>query len=94
MMTRDDKIKKIFVAWDIHELIDMQLLAARAEVVRAMKLAQDDLAQRYGGALSKATLAKLAVLHDDCGKQGHVWETGSGLEISHSFRLNTARRSS
>jgi hypothetical protein len=66
--TCEEKIKKIFEAWDIHELVDMQVLAARAEIVRAMKLAQDDLAQRYGDTLSNDTVAKLAVLHNDRAK--------------------------
>jgi hypothetical protein len=42
-VTRQEKIKEIFEAWDIHELLDTQVLAAQAEIVRAMKLAQDDL---------------------------------------------------
>jgi hypothetical protein len=67
-MTREEKVKKIFDAWDIHELIDMQVLAARAELVRAIKLAQDDLAQRYGDTLSNETVAKLAVLHNEWAK--------------------------
>lgn len=38
-MTREEKIKKIFEAWDIHEFVDMQVLAARVELVRSMQLA-------------------------------------------------------
>lgn len=67
-MMRQEKINKIFEAWDLHELIDMQVLAARAELVRSMKLAQDDLARRYGDALSDETVAKLAELHNDWAK--------------------------
>jgi hypothetical protein len=37
-MTREEKIKRIFEAWDIHELIDMQVLAARAERGRSDRL--------------------------------------------------------
>jgi hypothetical protein len=68
LMNREETIKKIFEAWDIHELIDMQVLATRAELVRVMTLAQDDLTQRYGGVLSRESVAKLAVLHNEWAK--------------------------